>query len=341
MGLVGVQCVRGRLTLAEHYDCMQHPDHPCAYTADILDAMTEGNLERETQNVKYSPTSLLGCRRQKVLSRDHEWFMNIDGQWILQRGHMAHAYAETLRPPRGSIGVVRELRLKSSVNTSQGIEWFAGKMDAVVLNKVVVDMDKGAILHVSIIDYKSKGEIGHGPDTHLNNRYLTEGQAAAQRDHQQQINLYAWLVRNEMASWINALTPAHEDYNKLRLRPGTSLIMPIIDEVVVDELIIQYLDFARARRFSSLNTLQSRGKRMPDRKHYETLELLPIFVSSHDYLTRWIIRHIEMEHDAEVSLPPPITGDAAQKFCYRCPVRNICYTIGKEEGYDMAEQMPL
>lgn len=339
MGVVGVNCIRGFIPLDEHYECMTHPDHPCAYTADILDAMLGPNKERIVNNVLYSPSSMLGCRRQKILSKDNDFFVSVDGAWVMQRGQMAHAYAETLPPPRGSLGVLREVRLKSMVKTSKGFEWFAGKMDAVVLNYLEAT-DDGFVLHVSIIDYKSKGEIGHGPDTHLTNNRLLPGQAAAQRGHQQQVNLYAWLVRNELAGWLNmrfTTDLGDNEYHKLH----TEAAIPIVTSVVVDELIIQYLDFAKARRFSSLGPLKARGRRMPDHKTYEQLELLPIFVSSHDYLTRWITRHIEMEYQAEIELPPPITGEDSKKFCYRCPVRNICYTVGREEGYEMAEQAPL
>lgn len=360
MGLVGVSCSRGYISLADHYQCMQQPDHPCEFTTDVLDQMTGPNEERVASGVKFSPSSMLGCRRQAILTRDHDWYLNVSGAWAMQRGHIVHGYAEKFKPPRGSIGAVREVRLRSMVQTSKGFEWFAGKMDAIIFTKLetiplsvdeVVDLNVVAktVLHVKIIDYKSKGDIGHGPDTHLTNKRLEPTQAAAQRDHQQQINLYAWLVRNELANWLNARYRPEDpnflgwnEYAKLNTTvQDVEHVIPWIDEVVVDELEIQYVDFAKARRFTSAATLHTRGRRMPDHKTYERLELLPIFRSSHDYLTRWITRHIEMAYQAEAELPPPITGEESKKFCYRCPVRSVCYDVGKAEGREMAEQAPL
>lgn len=352
--LIGVQCPRGYVGLEEHYICMTKPDHPCPYTPDVLNAMTEPNLERS--GIKYSPSSMLGCLRQKVLSRDHDWFMNVDNAWTMQRGHMAHAYAEQLKPWRGVIGVIREQRFRSSIDTKYGEQFFHGKMDAIILNSIetvqdttTADMGMGiartipvgpprTILHVSIIDYKSKADIGHGPDTPEYNPRLLPGQAAAQRDHQQQVNLYAWLVRNELPGWLN--NQQYVGDGTLQLNEYYSVQFPHIDEVVIDELIIEYMDFHKARRFTSAGSLKAKGKRMPDRKHYEELELLPIFMSSHDYLTRWIRRRIEREIEADTQLPPPLTGDDAAKFCGRCPVRDACYNIAVQEGYDASDQAP-
>lgn len=342
MGIVGVSCVRGYIPMAEHYQCMQQADHPCPYTQDILNAMTEPNRERQTSGVLYSPSSLLACPRQHQLTQQRDWYLNVDNAWAMQRGQMAHAYAETLAPFPGTIGTIREQRFKSLINTRHGFQYFAGKMDAIILNHIQYTANEQftphnwATLYVTVIDYKSKGDIGHGPDTPEYNPRILPGHAAAQRDHQQQVNLYGWLVRNELASYLNGLS----DVDRGNIAWGSGGTLPHIDEVVVEELIIEYLDFHKARRFSSVTELKAKGKRLPDRKSYEELTLDPIFVSSHEYLTGWIRRHIEQEVDAETALPPPLTGDKAQRYCGRCAVRNDCYTLGREEGYECTEQAP-
>lgn len=327
MSLKGVYCSRGHVPMDVHKECMLDPLHPCSLPPDVLEMMTGGPVEREQNNVVYSPSSLMGCSRQGILTTKYDWYISVEGSaWKQTRGHMVHALMEQQPAWPGTLGVIREQRMEATIATKYGEQVFKGKPDVVVLNGI-----EGHTLHISIIDYKSTGEIGH--------------KAEADRKHQQQVNQYAWLASKFLSSFLMDMVVCWDDGAPLpesvHLNEGTDLTIfeQGFDEVVVDELQIFYADFNKTRRFTSAGVLAARGKRNPDRKTYQELELQPIYMMKLKSVERWIRRHIELEIEAQQLMPAPLAYDdrpfsGEAYICYTCPVRETCIEIGRQQGYD-------
>jgi hypothetical protein len=238
--------------------------------------------------------------------------------------------------------------MNAPINTRYGVKTFHGKADLIVLNHIENIMGEVAektvgivkrVLHTKIVDYKTVGEVGHA---------LT----SAYPKNVYQINMYAWLVEQFLAEWLNMaslglLEP--EEAEHLKLNSGVQV--PHIDEVIVDELSIQYMDMSRTRTFSSRGFLYTEGKMLGERGSdgrwhrfippiYEELELEPIHHFAPDYVVSLIRKGIEDQVAAEEVLAAPLTGDDARLMCSNCPVRQVCYDTGVREGYDMRDQMP-
>ena len=328
----GVKCVRGFISHNECQKCALHPLHPCGIPADILEMMRGSSVERETSGVKYSPSTLLSCNREAILQQSNEWYVDVEGgAWYQIRGHMVHALMDTQGAYTGVLGTVREHRFSHRVETKYGSQAFMGKMDLVVL-KSIEEQDGVNILHVKIVDYKSKTEITHQLDE-------------APKKNQMQVNLYSWLVTNSLAEYLNH--PDLDDAHHMHLNVAE---LPHIDIVEVDELVLVYVDMRKVRTFTSAveddqfpYPLQAKGKRLRpySMQLNEWMDLKPIHMFGQAYLGRWIVKHIEMRIEAEQNLPAPLTGEDAEGSCRFCPVKTTCIEIGLTEGYSMMDQKKL
>lgn len=294
MAQKGVKCVRGFVLHDDCRACATEPLHPCGQSADILEAMRENPDDRHADPDAFSPTTLLDCDRKHALSIGQDWFIDIESGWKMLRGSLVHSLVESYVYP-GAVGVIRETEMMTRVQTAFGEQRMHGKPDVVVVKKLT-QTDAGLVARVGIIDYKSTHKIGHD---------LT----AARRDHIRQVNMYAWLVRR----WL----PTH--YNA-----------PLIVEV--EELVIQYVDFDKARRFTSAGPLKARGKRIGrSGSNYETLDLEPLPIYPDDEVDARVVSMIEDKLLAREVLPPAYSADDPDYWrCYNCPVRAVCKELTEQ-----------
>src|SRR5258708_3927989 len=135
-------------------------------------------------------------------------------------------------PTPGALCCLRGPPMAAPIQGHGKDEIFWGKADEVTL--LAVD---GGVLHVAVTDYKTKAEVGHD---------LIE----ADREHTVQINQYSWLVQKFLPGWLysrgSAMPGTYGDNGEMQLTTG----LPRIDEVVVDELKISYMDMSRVRTFT-------------------------------------------------------------------------------------------
>lgn len=355
MALVGVKCVLGHVKLDDHRRCMvEQPGPPCGIEPSILEMIVRPNMEREESGVIYSPSSIQSCHRRDALASDHDYYIDVRASYKQVRGTIVHqGMSQELAYP-GVLGVVRELRMGSPINTRYGERTFHGKPDLVVLERVqqtqVVEYDENEnpynsfwknILYVKIVDYKTTSEVRHDL-------------VAPDRRHVYQINEYAWLVQRFLPGWLNnRLVPFEDDafgtidHSNLQLSKGVTI--PHIDEVVVDELSIIYMDMKKLRTFTSRGFLTDQGKMLSDyvnghwiRRNppeYEELELEPVHQFRPSYTESLIRKGIEEQIEAETLLAPPLEGDDARLMCGSCPVKQACIELGLREGYSMKDQL--
>ena len=351
MPMRGVKCVLGNVTMADHQRCMiNEPGPPCGIEPSILQIITRPSLEREAEGVVYSPTALSSCHRQSVLTRKHDWYLDVKQGYKMVRGSIIHEGMGHEPPYPGILGVVREKRMKAPINVKGVEQSFGGKPDLVVLlgvDAIQVDPGDGTPwtwinrLRIKIVDYKTRSEVGHD---------LVQ----ADTKHVHQVNQYAWLAAQFLPDWLNfytavggALTSDYQEH--LFLNEG--VILPEIHEVVVEELSIVYMDMKTTRTFTSLGFLYVQGKMLGDRINgrwrrrspveYEELELEPIHLFKPKYTESLIRKGIENKIDSETMLAPPLTGDDASLMCRNCAVREQCYILGRREGYSMEDQKPF
>jgi len=231
----------------------------------------------------------------------------------------------------GVLGVIREQRFSKEVETKYGPQVMMGKADLITLLRIedVEDTETGrreGVLHVKVTDYKSKTDVGHDLD-------------AADRKHQMQVNLYAWLVSETLSTYnLNELSSA-------KLAGDGNL--GAFTKVVVDELEIVYVDMRKVRTFTSAMEdgrnafpMQAKGKKLRpyNMNKNEWMDLAPIFMMNMDYVGRWVVKHIEMAIEAEKDLPSPLGPDEARKQCHFCTVKATCVEVGEAEGIDMTTQ---
>lgn len=352
--LKGVKCVLGYVGMEEHQRCMiDRPGPPCGVEPSILQMITRPNMERVREGVVFSPSSISACHRRETLVGQHDWYLDVEQGYKMVRGTIIHEGMGQEPPYPGVAGVVRELRMAAPINTKYGEQKFHGKPDLVVLLRVegVPIPDEPVMepvphhetfhmhhrLYVKIVDYKTRGEIGHDlvrPD----------------EKHVYQVNEYAWLVQQFLPFWLNARPVADEKVYEDHLFLTEGVTLPHIDEVVVDELSISYMDMKRTRTFTSKGFLYDRGKMLSDKinghwirrnpPEYEELELEPIHQFKPAYVESIIRRGIEEQIEAQTMLAPPVTGEDAKIMCRSCPVRQACYDTGLREGYGMKDQEP-
>lgn len=329
--LKGVRCIFGNVAMEDHLRCMvERPGPPCGIEPSILQMITRPNMERDQEAVVFSPSSLSSCHRQEALKQGNDWYLDVAQGYKMVRGSIIHAGMGEEPPYPGILGVVREKRMATPINTRYGEQIFKGKPDLVALLEIEKNIENGAnILHVKIVDYKTRSEIGHDL-------------LRVDEDYVYQINEYAWLVTQFLPGYLLMGGDEH-----LQLNEG--VFMPTIDEVVVDELSITYMDMVKTRTFTSNALLYTKGKMISDYRNgrwvrrkpaeYDELELEPLHMFLPDY-TKSLIRHrIEEQIVARTLLAPPLVGDEASLKCRSCPVRNACYLLGKQQGYDMSDQV--
>lgn len=299
MPVIGVKLAGRNYTWEQAFhEAVHNPLRDWPYTVDML-ALAAGIESEEPERDAFSPSRLLGCHRQSVLSGMVDYYLDMDQSWPLVRGNMVHALMERARYP-GVVATIREVRFYTTVDTAYGPQKFTAKPDLIVIDRIDTDWpsDEGhgqgnaqETIHIKVVDYKSKNGIKHD---------LTE----AQYEHELQVNMYAYILSRELPTHLGM--------------PEASL--------VVDELEIDYVDMARVRRFTSAGWLSDRGKRTSTRPlTYETLHLAPITIHPRDKVERFVRRRIEERIQAREQLPAcSYAGTDKEYLCNYCPVRDAC-----------------
>src|SRR5260221_6833077 len=137
MSVRGVKCVLGYVDTETHLKCMvSRPGPPCLIPPTILQRITHHDGEREELGIEFSPSSLSNCHRKTVLSKDHDVYINVRDMYKPERGSIYHEGLSHDPPWPGILGVVRELRMNTSVSTKYGEQIFWGKPDLIVLSSV-------------------------------------------------------------------------------------------------------------------------------------------------------------------------------------------------------------
>jgi hypothetical protein len=219
------------------------------------------------------------------------FYLNVEHEYAALRGTLIHNGIENIG--RHPLPVLKEQRITVMVDTKYGPQEFSAKSDCVVIvsDKTV---RKHRTVHVKVRDYKTKGEIKHDF-------------VAPEREHQMQVNMYAYAV------WKNAAT---------LFGPNT--------EIIVDELEINYLGSNKPRRFTSAGTLEALGYK-PRGGEQEVLTLEAITMLPMERIEKFIQARIEKRiREREAGLPPVVTGDEA-RWCFRCPVYQACVIAAKGE----------
>lgn len=346
--IVGVHCIRGDIPMEEHLRCQREElGPPCGIAPTILAGMLRKKSDRE--GVVFSPSSIQSCQRQYALKSDHDWYVDVDGAWMLYRGDLFHAGLKEEPAPPGTLGVVRELRMHSPIETSRGTQVFSGQADEVTLLSVehvthLVEPDEH-ILHVRIVDWKSKNDIPHS-------------MLEADWKHVYQINEYRWLAEKTLLSYLKGWkenVPDHRDAQLYFTPDVEDFYFGNITSVVVDEIAVVYLSSNKTRTFSSEVFLYTKGKMLGEStmgsdgkmhfhaykpRQYEELELAPLRKWQIEYTEQVIREGIENQIAGEEHLAPPLEGDDAVLMCERCPVRQACYDIGLAQGHTMNWQRP-
>lgn len=355
-GIVGVRCVRGNISMEEHLRCQREElGPPCGIAPTVLNGMLRPKNDRA--GVVFSPSSIQSCQRQYALKQDHEWYVDVEGAWMLYRGDLFHAGLKEEPAPPGTLGVVRELRMHSPIETSRGVQVFSGQADETTLLSIehvthLVEPDEH-ILHVKIVDWKSKNDIPHS-------------MLEADWKHVYQINEYRWLAEKVLLAYLKGWKENVPDHLDARLYMGTpediqrltgaeTVDFSTITSIVVDEIAIVYLSSSKTRTFSSETFLYARGKMLGEStlgadgkmhfhafrpRQYEDIELAPLRKWQLEQTEQIIREGIERQIEGEEHLAPPLAEDDAQLMCERCPVRQACYDIGMAQGYDMKWQRP-
>ena len=286
----GVRCIRGEIPHDECRRCAQDPLHPCQYPPDMLEGMVRD--DSQPSNLAHSPSRLLGCARQAVLESQHDYYVDVDWSYPMFRGNMVHALMESTTYPDAYM-TIREQRLTTLIDTKNGPREFTGKPDLIVVKSC-----EDGVIHIKVVDYKSKSDIGHD---------LVE----AAVDHQIQVNLYAYLAAQRLPR-----------FDVFALIPGLT--------VVVDELEIVYADMKKVRRFTSAGWLSARGKRIGRTgSNYEALALQPIRIKDMQWCHGFIRNRIERREG--LTLPAVLPEDEVWK-CNRCPVFDMCDALAQENS---------
>jgi hypothetical protein len=188
----------------------------------------------------------------------------------------------------GALWTLSEERLYIKVQTKYGEVRYGGKPDLVVVKKV-----ENETIRALLIDWKTTDSLSH--DTTVSDDYIM------------QINQYKLILESE---------------------PENKFYEPVFDyPVKVDEMELYVLG-RRAKRFSSLISLKTKGK-LIDRvnKVHEEIELEKIPVLSNEDTAQWVVKRIEERIEANDKLPP-VLGPEDNWKCNYCPVRKSCFEIG-------------
>lgn len=274
MAQLGVYCPRGTISWEECLgSCAHNPLRPCDYTADMLNMMRRDyeDDDAEPGSDAFTPTRLLGCARQPVITGQSDYYVDVEQAYPATRGNMIHALMEKATYP-GVPLVVREHRYETTVMTKYGPQPFSGKADLVVVNQI-----RNKIINIKIIDYKSIGEIGHD---------FTE----AKQNHQLQVNMYAWLVSQQLPDLL-----------------GLHGFEVVVDEVEI--IYVAFKKKRRFTSAGELRRRGKRLTVRPLTYATITLKALPLWPIK--ATGKYIASKIEERLDAEVTLPPILEGDDA------------------------------
>jgi hypothetical protein len=272
--------------------------------------------------------------------------VDVDKAYQLYRGDLFHAGLKEEPAPPGVLGVARELRMHSPIETNRGVQVFSGQADEVTLlhieNRIHLVEPDERVLHVKLIDWKSKNDIPHA-------------MLEADRRHVYQINQYRWLAEHTLLAYLQGWKEDNPPHLDARLYLNGEVDFASITGVVVDEVAVVYLSSNKTRTFSSETFLWSKGKMLGEStmgndgkmhfhafrpRQYEEIELAPLPKWQLEYTEQVIREGIEGQIDAQEHLAPPLEGDDALLMCESCPVRQACYDIGIAQGYEMRWQRP-
>lgn len=296
---LGMKCSRGYISHEECRRCAVNPLHPCGLPPDLLEMM-RGENSHEPDALSFTPSRLLGvCDRQTVLMGQADYYIDVDRQWSLLRGHMVHALLERSGRYPGILDVVREIRLSTSLdiplqedthatltsvaNTSPSVG-FTGKSDFIGLLR-----QEGETVYCKIVDYKTKEYIPAG--------FTDPSQDPGGQKNILQINMYKWLVERALPS---------------ALRRDV--------KVVVEEVELVYFDMKRVIRFTSAGDIEY-GKKV--------YKALPLYDS--ERMEKWIVKKVQQKLRAQTVLPPVLEEYPKYWACQRCPVQELCTTIHEKD----------
>ncbi len=242
---IGVQCSRGFITHEECRKCALNPLHPCGYPPDLLEMMRGENSAEPTAN-SFTPSRLLNiCDRQSRLYGRSDYYIQVDKQLPLVRGHMVHALFENRPVYPGILSAIREVRLEYDLPAARSsdsgdvrpddsricssmytgpTDHFTGKSDFIGILK-----QDGNRLSVKVVDYKTT--------KYISAKMLDLTQDAKGRQYIMQVNMYAWLVRHALAKALQRDV-----------------------EVDVEEVEIVFFDMERVVRFTSAGDITFKGR---------------------------------------------------------------------------------
>ena len=292
MALLGIRWRGNNYSFDEFRDYLKNPTNDCTLPPEVVE-MAIAHEGSEPNKVVHSPSRILGCNRQAVLTETADYFLDLEHAYASLRGTLIHSGIE--HSGIHTQQTLKEERLTVTIDTAYGPQEFSAKSDCIVVLSTEKKRGKKQVVHVKVRDYKTTGEIKHD--------FL-----AADKKHQMQVNMYGYVV------WKSA--------EKL-FGPNT--------EVVVDELEVNYLGSNKARRFTSAGPLTDVGyKRKGCDAEVLTLEqitLLPM-----ERVEKFIRARIEKRvREREAGLPP-ILPPGEDKWCFRCPVYGACRANMTEEA---------
>lgn len=296
MPAIGLRTLAGDMTFDEVREYLKNPLHQLGMPPEVIELIIK-HARTEPSGLEHSPSRILGCHRQAILEETNDYYISLEYEYASLRGTLIHSGIELTGIHTSQ--VIQEDRVTTMVDTKYGPQPFTAKSDCIVVLSTEHNLrhretkEPEFVYHARIVDYKTVGEIGHD---------FTR----AQPKHQMQVNCYAYVAVKEAAKLFKASCT-----------------------VVVDELEIDYFGFTKARRFTSLGPLLTKGHKPRGADVAEELELKPIQMLPLDKVEAFIRRSIERRIEERKSpiLPPQLVGEAA-KWCPRCPVVGPCRKAG-------------
>jgi PD-(D/E)XK nuclease superfamily len=285
---VGLKCELGLVTDDQCRACSADPLHPCGIPAPMLSILRgENNPDNDTTTgLSYTPSRLLGCYRQGVLERDHDYYVDVHYQKASLRGTILHAGLDCVGWPNEK--VITEKRLSVPIYLGEGQEpvEFTAKPDAIVVVDEAREPNGEVIVTCDIWDWKTR-EFKAGE--------LLE----ADVKHRQQVWMYAWIVSKTSQQWYGQEATVH-----------------------IRSVNIHYVGSSNFRSFSSLGPGKASITRQRP-KRVEEIELAAIPTQPMEKVEKFILGRIKQKQRALTVLAPALEGQDA-KWCYRCPVAVPC-----------------
>lgn len=339
----GVKCEKSK-ELGQHHlskeeckQCALSGVNPCQLRPGIIKQMW-GNGDGRGNNTNFTPSQLGGCVRRKWYEYNNsKRYFDPKNAWNSFRGTMCHTFLEGVEPGEDVLKSIAEVRLCMLIDTKHGKQVFSGKFDLVEVLEIDEDNQQ---LVVRLVDWKSTRKIDHS--------FI-----AAKEQHQRQINLYAYLLRNVLPFAIQLYSDTDrltvEGFNDAlaafkavyKRDPDAVMDQQLLPPrrlptwtVKVDEMQLVYFDMSTVRTFSSKHELKfDRGKLLTPRsaKNYEALLLEPIQISEDEPMLRHIVKCIEYEIDGRHKRAVPLFGEAS-RVCDYCPFQEECMNDWNETG---------